>query len=247
MRRGPAVRTARPHESPFELALAATVRTAAPHQLARRRHAAPPVPALLLEREDLRERVRRGRACRLVMLVVDASGSMGARDRMAATKGAVLSLLLDAYRRRDRVGLIAFRGAGAELLLPPTNSVELAERRLRSLPTGGRTPLAAGLELCARSIERAQRALDAAPLVVLVSDVRPNAASGGDPWRAAIAAAAQIAATGWEALVIDTEGGRGALGLGRVLAAAMGARHLPLDQLRAGQLEHAIRTVARWG
>jgi magnesium chelatase subunit D len=86
--------------------------------------------------------VREARAGHLVLFVVDASGSMAARQRMAAAKGAVLALLLQAYQRRDRVGLIAVRGEGASLLLPPTASVELAELRLRALPTGGRTPLA---------------------------------------------------------------------------------------------------------
>src|SRR5215469_12128675 len=94
---------------------------------------------------DLREAVREGREGNLVLFAVDASGSMAARQRMRAVKGAVLSLLLDAYQRRDKVGLVTFRGAGAELALPPTSSVEAAARRLASLATGGRTPLAAGL------------------------------------------------------------------------------------------------------
>lgn len=250
MRRGPAVYAAPAQGMPGELALAATLRAAAPHQLRRRacRSDSSDTLALILERDDLRERVRRGRARTLVLFVVDASGSMGARDRMAATKGAILSLLLDAYRRRDRVGLIAFRGAGAELILPPTNSVELAERRLRALPTGGRTPLAAGLELCAATIERTRRTLDDLPLVVLVSDVRPNAPvdarRGTDPWRAAVAAAERIRTADWEAVVIDTEADRVPLGLGRVLADFMGARYLKLAELNARNLSGAVRAVA---
>ena len=201
-----------------------------------------PRPALLLKPPDLREKLREGKPRHLVILVVDASGSAGARDRMAAAKGAILSLLLDAYRRRDRVGMIAFRGAGAELLLPPTNSVDLAERRLRALPTGGRTPLAAGIDLCHATIERARRDLDAEPLVVLISDVRPNAGPlDADPWSASLTAAEGIRTAGWSAVVIDTEPSRSALGLGRALAEAMGARHLRLEHLRAGQLEGAIR------
>ena len=99
---------------------------------------------------DLREAVREGKEGNLVLFAVDASGSMAARQRMRVVKGAVLSLLLDAYQRRDKVGLITFRGAGAEVALPPTSSVEAAARRLTSLPTGGRTPLAAGLAQAAR-------------------------------------------------------------------------------------------------
>src|SRR5205807_6848552 len=125
------------------LHLPATVRAAAVHQTERGRASGP----LLLRGEDLRTPIRRDREGNLVLFVVDASGSMAARARMAAVKGAVLSLLLDAYQRRDQVGLIVFRGAGAELVLPLTGSVELAEAHLRALPAGGRTPLAHGLHL----------------------------------------------------------------------------------------------------
>ena len=121
--------------------LTATLTASAPHQRRRGRSG----PGLVLERADLREHRREGRESNLVLFVVDASGSMAARRRMEAVKGAVLSLLLDAYQRRDKVGLVCFRGAGAELLLPPTSSVDAAARRLESMPTGGRTPLAAGL------------------------------------------------------------------------------------------------------
>ncbi len=124
------------------LHLAATVTAAAPHQVSRGRSAPEP---LQVRRADLREARLEGRESNLVLFVVDASGSMAARARMGAVKGAVLSLLLDAYQRRDKVGVIAFRGAGAQVLLPPTSSVEAAAGRLAALPTGGRTPLAAGL------------------------------------------------------------------------------------------------------
>ncbi|MEV5711600.1 VWA domain-containing protein, partial [Actinoallomurus sp. NPDC052274] len=119
--------------------LTATLLAAAPHQRARGRSG----PGLVVRSGDLRERVREGREGNLVLFVVDASGSMAARQRMRAVKGAVLSLLLDAYQRRDKVGLITFRGTSAELALPPTSSVEAGARRLETLPTGGRTPLAA--------------------------------------------------------------------------------------------------------
>ncbi|MEU8139723.1 ATP-binding protein [Streptodolium elevatio] len=123
---------------PGRLHLAGTVRAAAPHQLARGRRG----PGLVVRRDDVREAVREGREGNLVLFVVDASGSMAARARMRTVKGAVLSLLLDAYQRRDKVGLVTFRGVGAELALPPTSSVEAGAARLATLPTGGRTPLA---------------------------------------------------------------------------------------------------------
>ena len=123
------------------------------------RPALPRGPRLRIRASDLRETVRVGREGNLVLFAVDASGSMAAGHRMRAVKGAVLSLLLDAYQRRDKVGLVTFRGAAAELALPPTSSVEAGARRLAVLPTGGRTPLAAGLTLAARVL-RAERLRD---------------------------------------------------------------------------------------
>ena len=120
--------------------MAATVRAAAPHQRARGREG----PGIEVRTRDLRQNVREGREGNLILFLVDASGSMAARKRMSAVKGAVLSLLNDAYQRRDKVALISFRGEGANILLPPTSSVALAAPRLQDLPTGGRTPLAAG-------------------------------------------------------------------------------------------------------
>ncbi|NEA38891.1 VWA domain-containing protein, partial [Streptomyces sp. SID11385] len=134
------------------LHLAATVRAAAPYQKARGRTGA----GLVVRKDDLRLASREGREGNLVLFVVDASGSMAARQRMGAVKGAVLSLLLDAYQRRDKVGLVTFRGREAALALPPTSSVDTAAARLDKLPTGGRTPLAAGL-LKARDVLRIER------------------------------------------------------------------------------------------
>ncbi|MFD7879383.1 putative cobaltochelatase, partial [Streptomyces sp. NPDC059766] len=163
----------RPRGALTKLHLAATVQAAAPHQRARGRSG----PGLLVRRDDLRQAVREGRESNLVLFVVDASGSMAARQRMGAVKGAVLSLLLDAYQRRDKVGLVTFRGSAAEVALPPTSSVDAAAARLESLPTGGRTPLAAGL-LKAHEVLRVERLRDPArrPLVVVVTDGR---ATGG--------------------------------------------------------------------
>ena len=158
------------------LHLPATIRAAAPHQDRRGRanH-----QRLRLTASDLRLAVTEGRESNLVLLVVDASGSMAARRRMAAVKAAAMSLLLDAYQRRDKVGLITFRGAGATLALPPTSSIDVAARRLADLPSGGRTPLAEGL-LCAAETLRLERIRDPRrrPLLVLVTDGR--ATSGPD-------------------------------------------------------------------
>ncbi|MGI5047575.1 putative cobaltochelatase, partial [Streptomyces sp. JAC25] len=166
----------RPEGALTKLHLAATVQAAAPHQRARGRSGR----GLVVRRDDLRQATREGREGNLVLFVVDASGSMAARQRMSAVKGAVMSLLLDAYQRRDKVGLVTFRGKDAEVALPPTSSVDAAAARLESLPTGGRTPLAAGL-LKAHDVLRVERLRDPSrrPLLVVVTDGR--ATGGVDP------------------------------------------------------------------
>ncbi|TDB77857.1 VWA domain-containing protein [Actinomadura sp. KC216] len=198
----------------------ATLLAAAPHQRARGRSGA----GLVLRADDLREAVREGREGNLVLFVVDASGSMAARRRMTTVKTAVLSLLLDAYQRRDKVGLITFRGRTAELVLPPTSSVEAGAARLRALPTGGRTPLAAGL-VRAAEVLRTERLRDPArrPLLVVVTDGRATA--GGD-----VARAAGLLA-GTAGIVVDCEDGPVRLGLAGRLAAGLGARLVPLRDL----------------
>jgi magnesium chelatase subunit D len=190
-----------------------------------------------IEAADVREAVREQRAGNLVILAVDASGSMGAEARMEAAKGAVLGLLLDAYQRRDRVALVTFRGDGAEVTLRPTGSVEVAKARLTDLPTGGRTPLAAGivtaLTLAARPEDR--------PLLVLVSDGRATAGPDGvDPLVAAKEAAAEVRRRGVPAVVVDAEDGHTRLGLAAELAEAMGARYLTLPQLSAASVRQLV-------
>ncbi len=188
--------------------------------------------------DDLRLSVHKGRESNLVLFVVDASGSMAARHRMSAVKGAVLSLLRDAYQRRDKVGLITFRGEDARLVLPPTTSHEIGAVRLRELATGGRTPLAAGLRTAATTV-RAHRLRDPhrRPLVVVVTDGR--ATTGPDP--AAIAPALRDVAT----VVVDCESGPVRLGLARRLAGAFDAEYLRLDQISTQALrEVAVRRAA---
>ena len=219
------------------VAVAATVRAAA----ARRAGQAGSGP--LVEPADLREAVREGRAGNLVVLAVDASGSMGAERRMEAAKGAVLSLLLDAYQRRDRVALVTFRGDGADVALRPTASVEVARARLAALPTGGRTPLAAGIGAALDLAVAADRATGShRPLLVLVSDGRATAGPpGADPVEAAQQAAAAVRRRGVPAVVVDAESGPTRLGLAAELAAAMGARHLTLHELSATALAQVVR------
>ncbi|MDQ3979623.1 MAG: VWA domain-containing protein [Actinomycetota bacterium] len=200
-----------------------------------------------VERTDLREAVREERAGNLVVLVVDASGSMGAERRMQAAKGAVLSLLLDAYQRRDRVALVTFRGDQADVALRPTGSVEVARARLGQLPTGGRTPLAAGI-LTALEVAQAGGSDRHRPLLVLVTDGRATSAPDGlDPVAAAHHAAARVRQRRVPAVVVDAEDGPTRLGLASELAGIMGARHLTLAELEAGVLAHEITAAADGG
>ncbi len=218
---GQPVDSREPRGAVTDLAVGASLRAAA----GRRAVAAGPT----LTRADLREHVRAGREGNLVVFCVDASGSMGARRRMAAVKGAILGLLLDAYRRRDRVALVTFRGVGAQIVLAPTGSVERAAAVLGALATGGATPLAAGLRRAAElvTLER-RRDPERRALVLAVTDGRASGDGGLD---AARAAAADLARVADGVVVFDGEEGRVRLGLAAELARAAGAQLLPLAAL----------------
>ncbi|MFC8511514.1 putative cobaltochelatase [Streptomyces sp. NPDC057257] len=230
----------RPRGALTKLHLAATVQAAAPHQRARGRSGR----GLVVRRDDLRQATREGREGNLVLFVVDASGSMAARQRMSAVKGAVLSLLLDAYQRRDKVGLVTFRGSAADVALPPTSSVDAAAVRLESLPTGGRTPLAAGL-LKAHDVLRVERLRDPArrALVVVVTDGR--ATGGPEPVALASRAARLFAAEGVASVVVDCESGPVRLGLAGQLAGELGGTAVTLDELRADSIAGLVKDVQR--
>ena len=238
-----------------DLALDATLRAAAPYQQRRRAAlkesaiesaTATPDPTFLIEPWDLREKVRETQTGSLILFLVDASGSMGAQRRMVAVKGAVLSLLLDAYQRRDRVALISFRGTRADLLLPPTGSVELAQLYLQDLPTGGRTPLSRGLYAALEVLETERlKDRETLPLLVLLSDGRANVSmaggSAGDAAEETKAMAALVEEKKIQSVVIDTELDFIKLGLARQVAERMGARYLKLEDLRADSLAEAVR------
>ncbi|MGW7199780.1 putative cobaltochelatase [Streptomyces chryseus] len=228
----------RPQGALTKLHLAATVQAAAPHQRARGRSGR----GLVVRRDDLRQAVREGREGNLVLFVVDASGSMAARQRMSAVKGAVLSLLLDAYQRRDKVGMVTFRGKEAELVLPPTSSVDAAAVRLETLPTGGRTPLSAGL-LKAHDVLRVERLRDPSrrPLLVVVTDGR--ATGGPEPVALAARAARLHEVEGVASVVVDCESGPVRLGLAGELARELGGTAVTLDELRADSIAGLVKDV----
>ena len=227
-----------PDEQPASLALGATLRSAA---LRDPQH-------FRVTKSDLHQQIRVGKSANLILFVVDASGSMAAQSRMEAVKGAVLALLTDAYQRRDEVAVIAFRGTSAQVLLAPTRSVERAEQALRTLPTGGRTPLPHALQLALETLQLASA--NAPPLLVILSDGRANVAldagaANSDPWRDTLALAALLAERAVPALVFDTESGYLRLGRAAQLAHALGAQCLTLEQLSADNLALTIRASLR--
>ncbi|MEV5838082.1 VWA domain-containing protein [Nocardia sp. NPDC052112] len=233
-RQGRAVRSST--DTSGGLHLLGTVFAAAPHQHARGRAEGP----LKLVADDLRGAYREGREGNLVVFVVDASGSMAARDRLAAVTGAVVALLRDAYQRRDKVAVITVRGKEAELVLPPTSSVDIAVRRLSGIRTGGKTPLAAGL-LKAREVVHRERVRDPRrrPLLVLLTDGR--ATGGVDPVPRARTAANLLAAEAITSVVVDCERGMVRLGLAAELARALRAGYLRLAELTGDSVADIVR------
>jgi magnesium chelatase subunit D len=219
--------------------LTETIRQAAPLQFARGRRGG----RLVFEPSDLRVAVKEGRESNLVLFCVDASGSMAARKRMEQVKTAILSLLLDAYQRRDKVGLVTFRGAEATLALPPTSSIDIAAARLNDLPAGGRTPLAEGLLTAAETL-RIEHVRDPhrRPLLVVVTDGR--ATHGSDALGRAHMIAGHLADSGVASLVVDCETGPMRMGLAGQLAELLGAEHVPVDHVSAETLVRVAKGAA---
>ena len=231
-----------------DVALDATLRAAAPYQL-RRKNGNRNGLAVVLRGEDIREKIREKRVGNFLLFLVDASGSMGARGRMAASKGAILSMLLDAYQKRDRIAMVSFRKDDAVVNLPPTASVELAASLLREMPVGGRTPMSAGL---AKSHDVLRNCLlrdpAARPIVILVTDGRSNVALGENaPLEEAFALAERLSADARiRFIVVDTESrGPVRFGLAQKLAGAMNADYFPMEDLKADALLNIAKETTR--
>ena len=227
--------------STSDIAFDATIRAAAPYQL--RRIDQRQKVAFAILPPDLQRKVRIRKAANLILFVVDASWSMAVAERMSATKGAILSLLADAYQHRDRVGLVVFQKDRALTILPPTNSVQLAQQALADIPVGGKTPLSAGLSL-AHDIFQKERNIhsDVLPLMILLTDGAGNVSMGNlPPQEEAHRVADRIRQTGIRSIVINMEHAAFDQGLANALADHLGGPCYTLHELKADHLYHAVR------
>lgn len=242
-RSGSYVKARIPSGKTGDLAFDATLRAAAPYQLSRTKDGV----AIAIRQSDMREKVREKRTGVTILFVVDASGSMGAGRRMRAVKGAVMALLEEAYQKRDRIGIIVFRDRGADILLNITRSVDLAERQLRSLPTGGTTPLAAGLEqalnlLAAENI----RDPDALQYLVLISDGKANVPLRSDnAYNDALKAAEAISRRGVHGMVLDTEKGYIEYGFAKELCKRLDFTYVRLDRISGSGITANVNEMIR--
>ncbi|HEY0177427.1 MAG TPA: VWA domain-containing protein, partial [Pedobacter sp.] len=192
--------------------------------------------------DDLHQKKRSGKISNLILFVVDASGSMAAGKRMEAVKGTVLSLLTDAYQKRDTVGVIAFRGIEAQILLNPTQSIELAEEAMRNLPTGGRTPLPHALQTAIRVLYQFDLKKGYNPILVILTDGKANVAlpGEGDPWGQTMALSAQLKSAGIQSLVLNSDANYLNLGRAEELSQALGAQYLSLNDISEEKLTPII-------
>lgn len=199
--------------------------------------------AFAIRPSDFQRKVRVKKTANLVLFVVDASWSMAVAERMSATKGAILSLLTDAYQRRDRVGLVVFQKDRATLVLPPTNSVQLARRALSDIPVGGKTPLAAGLLLTHQVVQKERHVHpDVLPLVILLTDGAGNVSVGKlPPQDEAHRLAEQIAEDDIRSIVINMEHAAFDQGLAQALADHLRAPCYTLNEIKAETLYHTVR------
>ncbi len=230
----------------YDLAFDATLRAAAPFQK-KRKEALEKLPvAFHVKPADYMRKVRVRRAANLILFVVDASWSMAVAERMSATKGAIMSLLTDAYQRRDRVGLIVFQKDRATLVMPPTNSVQLAQRALSNIPVGGKTPLSAGLDLAHEILQReAVLHPDIMPLLIVLTDGAGNVPLGNfAPLEESHLIADQIAKDEIPAIVINMESATYDQGLALELANHLNAPCLSISELKAEHLYMAVRQAS---
>ncbi len=241
LKQGRYVRAAMCKSFEDDLALDATLRAAAPYQKFRKKQGN---MAVKIERQDIRRKIREKKTGNLIIFVVDASGSMGARARMIATKGAIMSLLLDAYQKRDRVCLISFRQRTARLVLPPTSSIHLAARTLKELPIGGRTPLAHGL-VAAKRLIHSHKIKDPAlkPVVIIITDGRANVPFfSEDPVEDVFSLGREMHREDAMYMVIDTEEqGAMRLGLALHLAQVLGARYFQIKDIKADDMVNIVK------
>ena len=237
------VRAEIPKAKTSDIAFDATLRAAAPYQKARPSNGC----AVVIRKDDLRSKVREKRTGNIFLFVVDASGSMGARERMKTVKGVIFKILLDAYQKRDRVGMVAFRKNQAEVLLPVTRSVDFAQKKLATMPTGGKTPLAKGLLKAEDVLDMLYRQdVNQDPVMILITDGRATSSlnKGTNPVTDALEEAKRIGRRNIPVAVIDTESGFIKLGLAKKLAKAMGASYFQVDKISEDQLLHIWRTAA---
>lgn len=235
------VRSTVPHGKCRDIALIPTLCCAALNQRSR---TPPSGMKLAVKSSDFRQKIREKRTGATILFVVDASGSMGAKRRMRAVKSAVRGLLSEAYQKRDRVGVVAFRGDGARTLLSITGSPELARKCMDELPTGGKTPLAAGIAQ-AYALLRAERIRtpDALQYLILISDGKANIPlHTNDPLGDALTAAEQVNHSGAGAMVLDTENGYIKFGFAKQIAECMGAEYIRLDDVTGSAVEENVRS-----
>ncbi|MBR6204744.1 MAG: AAA family ATPase [Candidatus Methanomethylophilaceae archaeon] len=220
-----------------DVALCASIRAAAPYQVLRDHSEL----AIVLRKEDLREKVRERRQGNDILFLVDGSGSIGAQKRMVAVKGAILSMLRDAYQKRDRIGMAVFRVDRCEEILPLTKSTLKAYHVLQEIPTGGRTPLTQGL-IKGHEILKDSAKGGFHPVMVILSDGRCNVSCtpGITPVDEMLATAGSLSRTGTRFIVIDTEAGRLRFGLALELCRALNGTYLRLEDLNAEYIERSV-------
>lgn len=242
-KRGRYVRAVPAGNKTSDIAFDATLRAAAPYQTARVKQKEETGMAYALRKADLQRKIRVKKASNLILFSVDASWSMAVSERMQATKGAIMSLLTDAYQRRDRVGLVVFQKDRASLVLPPTNSVTLAKEALADIPVGGKTPLSAGLLLSYETIRREQlQNPDIMPIMILLTDGAGNVSlSTASPQDEAHQVAHLIKEADIRTVTINMEHIAFDQGLAQRLADKLGGPCYTLAQIRADNLLETVR------